>query len=319
MVSTTARADWPERVRRIALISLLAVAVLQATTGQASPAASPPTRVTVIGDSIATAVQYQPEAHSLLSRGIELDLQLAVCRRLVGDSCPYEGSKPPTLVELLPSLRLGSTVVVAVGYNDFEPTFAASVETALQALDNAGVEHVLWLTLRAERQSYLNMNDVVRAAGLRHPNLTVVDWNLYSRSHPDWFQPDGLHLTDVGAIAMATLLHSSLDELGLVAAPEVKSLRIVTKRLPTARVGRTYVARLTATGGSRPVNWDRKAGAIPSGLRLSRDGRLTGIPRVAGRRLITLGVTDLDGRSATRRFLLTISANAGTASGKPPA
>ncbi len=53
----------------------------------------------------------------------------------------------------------------------------------------------------------------------RHPTLTVVDWNLYSRSHPDWFQPDGLHLTDVGAIAMATLLHRSLDELGLVVAP----------------------------------------------------------------------------------------------------
>ncbi len=311
MVSTTARADWPERVRLVVLISLLAVTALEATTGHANAASPPPSRVTVIGDSIVTAVQYQPEALAMLSRGVELDLQLAVCRRLVGDSCPYEGSKPPTLVALLPSLRLGPTVVVAVGYNDFEPTFAASVETALQALDNAGVEHVLWLTLRAERQSYLNMNDVIRAAGPRHPTLTVVDWNLYSRSHPDWFQSDGLHLTDVGAIAMATLLHDTLDELGLVAvAPAVQSLTIVTKRLPAARVGRPYVARLTAAGGSRPVSWARKAGAIPGGLRLLRDGRLTGTPRVAGKRLITLRVTDPGGRSAIRRFLLTVSAAA---------
>ena len=104
-------------------------------------------------------------------------------------------------------------------------TFAATVETVLNALEKAGVDHVLWLTLRAERQSYLHMNDLVRAAAARHPELTVVDWNLYSRSHPDWFQPDGLHLTDAGAIAMATLVHRSLDDLGLVAPPRPESTR----------------------------------------------------------------------------------------------
>ncbi len=321
LASTTAKADWPERVRRAGLILLLlAVAAIEATTGHATPVSQPPTRVTVIGDSIATAIQYQSTAHSVLSRGVELDLQLAVCRRLVGDSCPYEGVRPPTLVALLPSLQLiGSTVVVAVGYNDYEQTFAESVETVLQALENAGAAHVLWLTLRAERQSYLNMNDVIRAAATRHPELTAVDWNLYSRSHPEWFQPDGLHLTDVGAIAMATLLHRSLDELGLVAAPAVQSLQIVTKRLPTARVGRPYATRLTASGGSRPFRWARTTGAIPVGLRLWRDGRLTGTPRIAGRRLITLRVMDLGGRSATRRFLLTITASARMPGGKPAA
>lgn len=265
-------------------------------------------------------MQYQATARSTLSRGIDLDLQLAVCRRLVGDSCPYEGVRPPTLVALLPSLQLaGSTVVVAVGYNDYEQTFAESVETVLQALEKAGVEHVLWLTLRAERQSYLDMNDIVRAAAANHPTLTAVDWNLYSRSHPDWFQPDGLHLTDVGAIAMATLLHRALDDLGLVIAPVVQSLQIVTKRLPTARVGKPYAVRLTAAGGARPFSWSRTTGLLPRGLRLWRDGRLTGTPRVAGRRLITLRVMDPGGRSATRRFLLTITAAARMQGGQPVA
>ena len=111
--------------------------------------------MTFIGDSIATAIAYNEPSKTLLATGIDLDLQLAVCRRLVGDSCPYEGVRPPTLVDLLPTIQLGSTVVVEVGYNDWEDPFADSVETSLQALRKAGAKRVLWLTLRADRTSYL--------------------------------------------------------------------------------------------------------------------------------------------------------------------
>ena len=295
-------------MRRALTLILLVTVALGTAAVQAGSVAAPPARVTVIGDSIAAAMAYDQTARSVLADGVDLDLQAAVCRRLVGDSCPYQGSRPPTLVDLLPSLRLGSTVVVAVGYNDYEDTFAATVETALQALDTAGVEHILWLTLRAERESYLHMNDLVRTAAERHPELTLIDWNLYSRSHPDWFQPDGLHLTAVGAIAMATLVHRSLDDLGLVVAPPVPALVIVTRTLPAARVGRPYVARLTASGGTLPIRWIRAVGTIPAGLALRRDGRVTGTPRVAGRRVIALRVTDARGRAATRRFLLSVAA-----------
>ena len=123
-------------------------------------------------------------------------------------------------------------VVVEVGYNDWEDSFADSVETSLQALRKAGAKRVLWLTLRADRTSYLSMNDVIRAAATRHPEMTVVDWNLFSRSHPDWFQDDGLHLDSVGALMMATLIHRSLEDLGLVEAPPVAKLAITTKTLP---------------------------------------------------------------------------------------
>ena len=289
-------------------LTLLATAALSSAAALAAGSATAPlTRVTLIGDSIATGIAYNADAKTILAAGIDLDLEAAVCRRLAGDSCPYDGVRPPTLVDLLPSLRLGSTVVVAVGYNDYETTFAATVETVLTALEKAGVDHVLWLTLRAERQSYLNMNDLVRAAVAQHPELTVVDWNLYSRSHPDWFQPDGLHLTDVGAVAMAMLVHRSLNALGLVAPPPSRALAIVTKTLPTAHVGRRYMTRLTTTGGTSPIRWARAAGTIPEGLTLRRDGRLVGTPRVAGRKSISLRASDASGRSVTRRFALAIS------------
>ena len=293
---------------RATLVSLLVAAVLGTSAGQARSGTGSRERVTFIGDSIASVISYDAPSKKVLANGIDLDLQLAVCRRLVGESCPYQGVRPLSLVDLLPTIKVGSTVVVEAGYNDFEDPFADSVEASLQALKKAGAVRVLWLTLRADRTSYLSMNDVIRAAATRHPEMTVVDWNLFSRSHPDWFQDDGLHLDDVGALMMATLIHRSLDQLGLVASAPVAKLAITTKALPAARVGRAYKARLIALGGKRPIVWTVKAGTLPAGLRLTRDGWVRGTPKAAGKPAATLRATDSSRRTASRRFVLAVRA-----------
>ena len=64
----------------------------------------------------------------------------------------------------------------------------------LAALEAANVKHVFWLTLRAAHHPYVGMNDEIVAAAAKHPEVTVIDWNVYSRSHPEWFQDDGLHM-----------------------------------------------------------------------------------------------------------------------------
>ena len=293
---------------RATLASVLVAAVLGTSAGQAGSGTAAPERVTFIGDSIASVISYDAPSKKVLANGIDLDLQLAVCRRLVGESCPYQGVRPLSLVDLVPTIKIGPTVVVEVGYNDFEDPFADSVEASLQALRKAGAVRVLWLTLRADRTSYLSMNDVIRAAATRHPEMTVVDWNLFSRSHPDWFQDDGLHLNDVGALMMATLIHRSLDQLGLVAAAPVAKLAITTKVLPAARVGRAYKARLIASGGKRPIVWTVKAGTLPAGLRLTRDGWVRGTPKAAGKPAATLRATDSGRRTAVRRIVIAVRA-----------
>jgi hypothetical protein len=290
-------------VLRALVTILFAATALGAPIGGA--ASAPPPRVTFIGDSIAAAIAYDEVPTRILSRGVDLDLQLAVCRRLVGESCPYKGTRPLTLVDLLPTLEPAPTVVVEVGYNDFEATFAQTVETVLAALRGAGAERVLWLTLREQRSSYAEMNDVIRAAAAKHPELTVVDWNRYSRSHPQWFQDDGLHLDYEGAVAMATLVQKTLRSLGVVVAPAAR-LAITTKSLPPAKVGRPYRARLLAAGGVRPVTWRRQAGALPAGLRLLPGGWLTGTPRAAGTSHPTLRATDARGGTASRRLALVV-------------
>jgi hypothetical protein len=293
-------------VLRALVITLLAAGALLTQGVEARPAAAPTPHATFIGDSVASGILYNADAKRIVDRGVEVDYQLAVCRRLVGDSCPYNGSRPLTLVDLVPTIKLAPTVVVAVGYNDYPDNFPQAVESALTALEKGGATRFLWLTLRAERQSYLDMNDDVRAAAARHDELTVVDWNLYSRSHPDWFQDDGLHLGYDGAVGMATLIHKALADAGSVQAPTASSLAITTKALPAARVAQVYRAQLRSAAGTSPVTWSRTGGTLPPGVRLLPGGRLAGTPHAPGRFTTTLVAHDARGGTASRRFTIVV-------------
>lgn len=190
------------------------------------PVAAPPRRpprgtlpakptVTLIGDSVADEIAYLASARALVGQGVRLRLEVAPCRRLIAESCTVAGYRPQTALELVRARgrALGQVAMMAVGYNDYEHTFGRDAGTVLAALHRAGVQHVLWLTLRANHHAYLPMNDALRELATTTPWLTVVDWNRYSRSHPDWFKEDGLHLTHAGATAMATLLHRALEAL----------------------------------------------------------------------------------------------------------
>ena len=175
--------------------------------------------VTLIGDSVADAIAGDARASAILSHGLRIELQVAPCRRVDQSSCTVAGVQPPNVVQLVEQLgrRLGPNVVVAVGYNDFASRYAQNLEAALAALRAAGVRRVFWLTLRAAEHPYLGMNREIVAAARTHPDLEVIDWNRYSRSHPSWFAADGLHLLPAGAVAMATLIHKRLAAAGLVA------------------------------------------------------------------------------------------------------
>ena len=268
--------------------------------------------MTLIGDSILTAVHWNATALSILGEGIDLQMEVAVCRRLTGESCPYEGGRASSLVELVRALgpRLGRTVIVGVGYNDFEQTFAQDVEESVAALLEAGVTRILWTTLRAAREPYLNMNDDIREAAEKHPEMTVVDWNRYSRSHPDWFQNDGIHLFPAGGIAIATLLHTALTQPPAepTSPAPAAAVVLVAKPLAVARVGRTYAARLVARGGTAPYRWTVTSGVLPKGLRLHPDGRISGTPASTGQARLVLRAADAKGLTASRRAVLVVTA-----------
>jgi hypothetical protein len=287
---------------RVILAGLLLALVLGAVSAQAG------TRdlqhVTVIGDSVADGVGNDSSAVAILRQGIELDLEVAACRRVDQQSCTVDGVQPPNVVQLVKTMgsKLGANVVIAVGYNDYEDQYAQNIQNALAALQAAGVKHVWWLTLRAAHHGYVNMNDDIVAAAQSDPQLSVIDWNVYSRSHPDWFQADGLHLLQPGSEAMATLIHQSLLDDGVAARP----VQLVTKTLPVAHRAKRYRATLRAANGDAPYRWSLLERA-PRGIHLEATGAIIGKPLVKpGAYVLNVRVKDSDGSFDTRRITLRV-------------
>lgn len=194
-------------MRRVAgiVVAGLLVALVLATSASPTPRVRP--RVTVIGDSIITALAYTPPARSLLARDIDLRFLAVVCRRLVQPSCWYNGTRPPTALDVIQAndQSLGQTVIVESGYNEYLQQYPADIDTVMTALSAAGAQTVLWMTLQEQRPQYATMNAQIRAAATKWPQMVVVDWNAASRGHA-WFGDDGIHLNYQGALGMARQL-----------------------------------------------------------------------------------------------------------------
>jgi len=207
---TTLLRRQPELRAVVALAAAtLLAALLGATSATAKPSAPPKTRVTIIGDSITASFGYVAGAKRYLGKGLDLRTDALVCRRLVAASCAFQGTTPATALQVVRAQghALGSVVVINVGYNDWAAVY--DVDRVMRALKAAGVQHVVWVTLReagANASIYAQSNARIRSAGKRYrKSLVVADWNAYSRGRP-WFREDGLHLTDSGAFGLARLL-----------------------------------------------------------------------------------------------------------------
>lgn len=282
---------------------IVAALVLAAPSAAAAPQLQ---HVTIIGDSVADAIPLTPSARTIVTQGIDADLEVAPCRRLEGEGCPVDGVRPPSAVQLIQSMgsKLGANVVIAVGYNDFLDQYHGNIDDALAALKAAGVKRVFWLTLREAHHPYIPMNGFIEAAAAKHPEMTVVEWNTYSRSHPDWFQTDGVHLVKAGADAMATLIHKALLAGGVAAHPP----RVMTKALPLAHRGKPYRAKLVAASGFAPYRWSLLERA-PLGVHLEPTGAIVGTPRAkVGRYTFDVQVRDATGSISTQRLTLRLGA-----------
>jgi hypothetical protein len=208
--TTTHPRQLPDVRAALALAVAVMAAVLACAAGApAQPSAPAKTRVTVIGDSITASFNYVVSAKRYLGKGLDLRSDALVCRRLVAESCSFQGTIPPTVLEVVGAQghALGPVVVINVGYNDWAAVY--DVDRVMKALKTAGVKHVIWVTLREAGSNgsiYAQSNARIRSAGKRwRSRLVIADWNSYSRGKP-WFRGDGLHLTSSGALGLARLL-----------------------------------------------------------------------------------------------------------------
>jgi hypothetical protein len=295
-----------------ALAALLACTALPAGAAGAAP------HVTIVSDSVLTAVIWgNAPAQAALDQDLDVQIDAGVCRKLNAQACEFNGGYASTALDVINGWRtsLGPVVVIVDGYNDLTSSFASDVELTLDTLRNDGVQHVLWVNLHEVRPEYAQKNAVLAAAALHHPELRVLDWNAYSSPHPEWYQTDFIHLVPAGGVAIAGFVHQAIaDTLAPPAAStqptqsqpkHPPALVVKGKRILVGRVGRKFGTRLKASGGVGQLRWLTTGRTVRRAkLHLLARGVLRGSPSRAGTHWLNLEVVDSNGSIAhvTIRF-----------------
>lgn len=156
-------------------------------------AAAPDRRVFVLGDSVvlgaAMAIPFDLGGWSVtidakVSRFLNQGIDVVKARRA----------------------DIGSVAVVQLGNNYLgnRQQFAGQIDGMMSAL--AGVHRVVWVTVAEFMPNRRDVNDEIRAAAQRYPNVVVADWNAIWSANPSFTGSDRLHLDRAGAMAMAKVI-----------------------------------------------------------------------------------------------------------------
>jgi formylglycine-generating enzyme required for sulfatase activity len=233
--------------------------VMKPVTAPASPVAEPQLTAPATGTPPSPMA---PSASDLA--GIPLDPRWPKQLYIVGDLAKafpdwqvrFAG-RPALMVrkaiDELPSAPLGSVAVVALGYNSlwqkdrqnfqaWSDRFDKNIEDMLAALKQRGVQKVIWVLLReltpqlvpnngvaaTQYQKYSwyfpYVNERLRAAKQRHPDLALADWTTAARVSGITY--DAIHLNPRGGDLMVNVVRVAvgLDPLPakLASAPPQK-------------------------------------------------------------------------------------------------
>lgn len=83
-------------------------------------------------------------------------------------------------------------------------------------------------------------------------------------------------------------------------------LAITTTDLPEGQIKIAYEVTVEAQGGVSPYTWTIASGALPGGLTMSEDGKISGTPTVAGTYTITVAVLDQADTTVQKPFEIVI-------------
>jgi hypothetical protein len=268
----------------LATVVALALPAAAAPVSRLAPgaAAAYPSRVTMITDSVGGALFWVDQAREELAKGLDFRLEAKTCRKLVTPGCFAYGEVPPSALETIETLGpdLGPLVVIDVGYNDLARGYDASLDTVMRALVSAGVRRVVWVTLLETQDSWASINEQIRAAVTRWPQLTVADWAPAAATEPTWFA-DGPHMNEVGAAGFAAFLRPIvLQACGDACAPPPS---VATMLAPIVRAHR---AMLRWRGDVRARTYDVAV------RRVGRDWR-TVATRLAARSFRVVGAPNV--------------------------
>lgn len=204
---------------------------------------------------------------------------------------------------LPPGLSLAPT-----GLLSGSPTASGTFTFTVKATDSSGSSMLLPLAIQINPALAISTKAV--PAGIQgvaySANLTAINgsgnytWTTLNSAA----LPPGISLSAAGLLAgtptsAGTFTFTAQVSDGISSLSQQYSLAVgavlssPVSTLPSAIAGSGYSASLTASGGTGgPYTWSLLSGSLPSGLKLSANGTITGNPGVSGNFSFTLQVSD---------------------------
>ncbi|WP_244306007.1 acyltransferase family protein [Bacillus cereus] len=151
--------------------------------------------VTAIGDSVMIDITpYLKNAFPDIRIDAQIGRQLSKAIPVV-EQLKYEGN-------------LGNYVIIGLGTNG-----AFTTEQLVSLIKVIGNERkIIFINTRVPRPWESIVNERLKVTASEYPNVTLVDWYVASAGKKDYFAPDGVHLTKVGAEAYAALVARAVNQ-----------------------------------------------------------------------------------------------------------
>jgi peptidoglycan/LPS O-acetylase OafA/YrhL len=134
----------------------------------------------VTGDSVILGIRNKLESHS----------HIALINARVGRQI----QELITVIEADKSQVSGATVILDLGNNNH-----LTAESVVQLLDLLRAQPKIILVNTAVPRSWrVDNNRIIKRVIKAYPQADLVDWESISEGHPEFFAPDGVHLSDLG-------------------------------------------------------------------------------------------------------------------------
>ena len=132
-----------------------------------------------------------------------------------------ESRFPSAAIEVLKARRaeIGDVVVIHMSNNylDDEALWAQQIDDMFATL--TGVKRFIFINVTEFRPDRAQVNEQLRAALVRHPNMVLLDWNALTKANPSYTGSDHLHLSLAGARAYAAMIADGLGPVRLPPTP----------------------------------------------------------------------------------------------------
>ena len=102
---------------------------------------------------------------------------------------------------------LTNTVLIHIGHNGglWEPQIYSIMNYAV-----ANNIQVFWMTVCNNTSKDVWCNDDIRTVCRNYDNAHLIDWEVISKGHRDWFGPDGLHMSPTGAYYYGSYVYEAI-------------------------------------------------------------------------------------------------------------